>query len=285
MRRITAFLRSAIFLSFVCGATCSVARAESTKDIQNAIEKELAQQVLTLRGFYRDEELRFDLQGAVMRGGAAGYNGSDGGMEIRKVEIKPNAVILSGNLPVIFFDQNTGSIHYRHGLVTRRVEIALLPTVSQETVMNQLWKVFFKPNEQLGDCPADEATRMQSSMSPRTPTAGNSTAFLLGRRACDPKLPAVLHVGGSVTAPRALATPDPVYTQKAKGDRVQGTVLLNLLLSPDGHPESIVIMRALGDGLDEEAARTVHTWKFDPAKRDGNPVAVVIMIEVNFHLY
>jgi protein TonB len=38
-------------------------------------------------------------------------------------------------------------------------------------------------------------------------------------------------------------------------------------------------------GLDEKAIETVKTWKFDPAMKDGKPVAVQIIVEVAFHLY
>jgi len=38
-------------------------------------------------------------------------------------------------------------------------------------------------------------------------------------------------------------------------------------------------------GLDEAAVNAVRTWRFDPAKKDGNAVQVMINVEVNFHLY
>jgi TonB family protein len=38
-------------------------------------------------------------------------------------------------------------------------------------------------------------------------------------------------------------------------------------------------------GLDEAAVSTVSTWRFDPAKKDGNGVPVRINVEVSFKLY
>ncbi|MGH9579506.1 MAG: TonB family protein [Terriglobales bacterium] len=38
-------------------------------------------------------------------------------------------------------------------------------------------------------------------------------------------------------------------------------------------------------GLDEKAIQAVRTWKFEPARKDGQAVAVQVFIEVNFHLY
>jgi protein TonB len=41
----------------------------------------------------------------------------------------------------------------------------------------------------------------------------------------------------------------------------------------------------LGLGLDEKAIEAVNTWKFEPAQKDGRPVAVAINVEVQFRLY
>jgi TonB family protein len=47
----------------------------------------------------------------------------------------------------------------------------------------------------------------------------------------------------------------------------------------------VQIARPLGMGLDEKAIEAVKQWRFDPAKKDGVPVAVRIQIDVDFHLY
>ncbi len=38
-------------------------------------------------------------------------------------------------------------------------------------------------------------------------------------------------------------------------------------------------------GLDEKAIEAVRRWRFDPSKKDGQPVAVLVDIQVNFRLY
>jgi TonB family protein len=64
-----------------------------------------------------------------------------------------------------------------------------------------------------------------------------------------------------------------------------GTVVLWLVVGPDGKPRDIRVARTLGLGLDEKAIEAVKTWIFEPAYKDGKPVAVQINVEVNFHLY
>jgi TonB family protein len=95
----------------------------------------------------------------------------------------------------------------------------------------------------------------------------------------------VFRVGGGVSAPRALDTPDPEYSEEARKAKYQGTVVLWLIVDENGKPRDIKIARSLGMGLDQKAIEAVRRWKFEPAMKDGRPVAVQINVEVNFRLY
>jgi len=92
-------------------------------------------------------------------------------------------------------------------------------------------------------------------------------------------------VGGGVSAPRIVYQPDPEYSEEARKAKYQGTVILWVVVGPDGKVHDVRIARSLGLGLDEKAMEAVRTWKFDPARKDGQAVAVGVNIEVNFHLY
>jgi protein TonB len=92
-------------------------------------------------------------------------------------------------------------------------------------------------------------------------------------------------VGGGVSAPKAIYAPDPEYSEEARKAKFQGTCVLWLIVGPDGRPRDIRVQRTLGLGLDEKAIEAVKTWRFDPALKDGKPVAVQINVEVSFRLY
>ena len=92
-------------------------------------------------------------------------------------------------------------------------------------------------------------------------------------------------VGGGVSAPRVLYAPDPEYSEEARKAKYQGTVVLWVVVGPDGRTKDIRVQRSLGLGLDEKALEAVRNWKFEPARKDGQPVAVQINVEVNFRLY
>ena len=95
----------------------------------------------------------------------------------------------------------------------------------------------------------------------------------------------VYKVGLGVSAPKAIYSPDPEYSEEARKVKHMGTVVLWLVVGPDGKPRDIRVLRTLGLGLDEKAIEAVKNWRFEPAKKDGKPVAVQINVEVNFHLY
>jgi periplasmic protein TonB len=95
----------------------------------------------------------------------------------------------------------------------------------------------------------------------------------------------IYKVGGGVSAPRAIFAPDPEYSEEARKAKYQGTVVLFMVVGPDGRARDIRVMRSVGMGLDEKAIEAVRTWKFDPARRDGQAVAVQINVEVSFRLY
>jgi TonB family protein len=92
-------------------------------------------------------------------------------------------------------------------------------------------------------------------------------------------------VGGGVSAPRPIYDPDPEYSEEARKAKYQGTVLLWVVVGPDGKPHDIRVQRSLGMGLDEKAIEAVRQWKFEPSMKDGHPVAVQVNVEVSFRLY
>jgi TonB family protein len=95
----------------------------------------------------------------------------------------------------------------------------------------------------------------------------------------------VFRVGGGISAPRPISTPDPEYTEEARRAKYQGTCVLGLIVDDEGQPREIRIARSVGLGLDQKAIDAVRRWRFEPAMKDGRPVAVQISVEVSFRLY
>jgi TonB family protein len=94
----------------------------------------------------------------------------------------------------------------------------------------------------------------------------------------------VYKVGGDVTMPRVVYKVDPDYTEEARSAKIAGAVLLSLIVGADGQARDINIVKSLDPGLDRNAVEVLQQWRFAPATRQGEPVAVRATIEINFRL-
>ncbi|HTW49965.1 MAG TPA: energy transducer TonB [Acidobacteriaceae bacterium] len=95
----------------------------------------------------------------------------------------------------------------------------------------------------------------------------------------------LMHLGGGVSAPTLIYSPDPEFSDEARRAKYQGICVVGLIVDAAGDPQDIHIVRALGMGLDQKAMEAVRQYKFKPAMFKGHPVAVAINIEVNFRIY
>ena len=92
-------------------------------------------------------------------------------------------------------------------------------------------------------------------------------------------------IGGSVSAPVPIYTPDPEFSEEARKAKVGGNVLVYLQVDEQGHPAHVRVLRGIGLGLDEKAVDAVKQYRFKPAMKNGHPVAVEMNVEVNFQIF
>jgi TonB family protein len=85
--------------------------------------------------------------------------------------------------------------------------------------------------------------------------------------------------------PQEKYTPEPDFSEPARRAKYQGTVTLYIVVDKTGRVSLVRLDKALGRGLDENAMEKVKDWRFDPATRNGQPVAAAMKIEVDFRLY
>lgn len=92
--------------------------------------------------------------------------------------------------------------------------------------------------------------------------------------------------GSGVEIPRVIREVKPNYTADAMRAKIQGVVELEAVVMPDGTVGEVNVTRSLDRtfGLDEEARKAVRQWRFVPGTRYGQPVAVLVTIELTFTL-
>jgi TonB family protein len=92
----------------------------------------------------------------------------------------------------------------------------------------------------------------------------------------------VVYSAPNLMAPKAIYTRDPEYPEDAMSKRIEGTVVLGIIINEKGYPEILQVLRPLKDDLDVSALAAVATWRFHPATKDGVPVATKVSVEVSF---
>jgi protein TonB len=91
--------------------------------------------------------------------------------------------------------------------------------------------------------------------------------------------------GNGVTAPTVRSQVRPNYTSEAMQRKIQGTVVLEMIVGRDGIPSDVRVVRSLdAGGLDDAAIRAAKEWRFNPGRLGDTPVDVLVMLVIDFHL-
>lgn len=119
--------------------------------------------------------------------------------------------------------------------------------------------------------PPETSVTVRTSDLPPAPSAASRTASVLGT---DPLLP-----------PTFTGNSQPRYPEQARQYGWQGMVLLRIKVGLDGRISRVEIVQSSGfEVLDDEAVRTVQSWRGSPATRRGQPVETVEILPVRFRL-
>lgn len=96
----------------------------------------------------------------------------------------------------------------------------------------------------------------------------------------------VYEVGNGVSAPRVTKQVDPRYTDEARAAKIAGEVQLRAVVEADGSVDRVSVTKSLDKkyGLDDEAIKAARQWRFEPARKDDKPVAVMVYIVMEFKL-
>lgn len=87
-----------------------------------------------------------------------------------------------------------------------------------------------------------------------------------------------------IVPPKYLGGSDARFSKEARKRKISGDVYVTLTVDSAGQPQDVWIVKPVGMGLDEEAAKAVLTYKFRPAMCHDNPTAVDLFVDVRFRI-
>jgi TonB family protein len=115
---------------------------------------------------------------------------------------------------------------------------------------------------------------------PRTPSLDT-----LARQPIQARGPVYVLQQDGVSTPDCAYCPFPQYSEAARKNRIEGTVVVEAMIDASGRATKVWEVRGLPDGLTQQAVDAVRHWHFKSAHNaDGHPVAVMVPVDVTFRL-
>jgi protein TonB len=84
--------------------------------------------------------------------------------------------------------------------------------------------------------------------------------------------------------PLVISSSPPTYSEEARKAKIEGDCFLSVAVDDKGNITDLHVIKGLGMGLDLRAIDAIRTWKFEPAFKDGKPIAAKFIVQVSFHL-
>lgn len=299
-----------LVLLFIVGLS-SALLASSVDDLKNTVNTQFQGKMLILLHPLGKESLRFNADGTLLKGGSPGPWTLYGAIRVDKVQLGPDKLRVQGQR-IFFGFKSSRPAPYVFALRKNRnippcrpsveVEIKLdQPLNSFDQVQATLSKVFaLNKQDFLNSVPEfwrsyivknldfdpAQAGALQYTGENSAHAEKSADANKTESKAENQPDQVIFKVGDNdVKPPKARLTPEPQFSEAARYEKYQGVVVLYAVVGKDGTVTKVNIVRPLGLGLDEQAANEVEHWRFDPATRNGEPVAVAMHLEVSFNLY
>lgn len=179
---------------------------------------------------------------------------------INKVTIKADSLKLEGTALIYFNANHSSGFPFGHPL---KIRFHLDHQLHSADEAGQLMdRVFF----------LDEASLQRAKPEYRRSGDSDEPIYRFGQ-------------DKDIRRPMAQYTPEPEMSAEARKARYQGTVVVRVVIDKNGLVSRISVERVLGMGLDAQAVSTVRNWRFQPATREGEPVAVEMNIETTFQFH
>lgn len=311
MFRLRSRRRSSLILAAVIISPILIAAAAAQSDLEQHLNDRYKNKTFILRGFYSGSRLKYDSSGHAINPSNPQDWTVAGVVQVERISLSHDRLKIDARrLHLGWLGEGFREVHDQVGKLVRsekedrslRIE-ADLGSATVEAADAVVSQIFLTPADSFADLVPDywkpcvsaavagTADKQYSGcvFSPEFATTPGFSSAAAERpqpeQAGEAPLRNVRVGKGGVTPPRVILQKEPEFTDEARRAKYQGTDLLMLVVDKTGHVQNIRVVRPLGMGLDRKAVETVSNWQFNPGTRNGDPVAVELGVEVNFHLY
>ena len=278
-----------------CVMSHSLRNLAAAQDVGPLLKQQYEGKLLVLRYALQGNSQEYDPDGKIRKGGAEGPWTLYGRVRVDEVVLSPAAIVLKGHRVDYKYDSAIKQLapFPNKTKVTVEVLLAQPPKTLDEAnealhrifafdkkdvldSVPELWRSYLNENippvpvkeQRPSDAAKDQPAEPPQLIQRGDPKAGHSVPYI--------------NPAGGVLPPQPVSTPEPTYPDRASREHFEGMVVLVVVVNKDGRVENIRLLRPVGMGMEEAAVAAVQMWRFKPAIRDGEAVAVEMNIEVAF---
>jgi TonB family protein len=300
-------------IAFVLALCLVVSVAAGADDLQQHLRDQYQGKTRLLRGFYSGDSLLYDSSGLLIGKEITGDWSDDGFVALDDIHtIGPRLVIEGRRLLVTRLTPEFAFTAARRrsadgkdvGPVVLKIDVDFgtnAPSAAQADAV--ISKIFLTEQDSLADlvpeywkpCVPEGLTGKNKNCNfsdkvlaiPGVVPSQNGSVPVrpLGDQSQFAENGKMVSLEKGMSPPKAISSPDPEFSDGARGVKYQGVAILGLVVNAEGKPIKVRVVTPLGAGLDAKAVHAVESWKFEPARRNNQPTAMDIMVEVDFHLY
>ncbi len=268
--------------------------AQDPKNLENDLRHALEHKFLSLKTPYFGSRLHFDSSGNLVGNAVAGPWTTCGVLKTEELVVGSDHIEIDGTRVILALRSKTSDRPIKDSSSLFLSDTRLEPIEADDRV-----RIFVD----ISSSDVVEVTKILSQVF-QSPQISERMAGYWKPKAADPNLLSnspnaiegelegnrpVYHLGKKIGAgwalPKPTHKPEPKFTDAARQEKIQGVALVGVVVNEKGFPEILEILSHLTDKLDIQAIKAVAGWTFKPALKDGQPVAVEIAVEVDFHLH
>jgi hypothetical protein len=291
-----------LIISAVMLAALNAVASTQEPSLQSSLQQKLENGVLTFRTAYAGEKLHFDANGAPVGKAQHGVRSLDSEFLVKKVDVRAGEMVIEGSRHMYTWDKASNGLIRSTEKPTLQITLEIPATsLSEAAIAQAVNKVFFLPRElDARRCTADEQRafadhikEMQVKRSrkeekeaekrrknaPEAQSRADLTSY------CMPLGERGYSFANGLKPPKAVKQPDPKYSESARKAKVQGTSVYLVRVDEMGLVSDVLLVRSLEPTLNLNGAEALRGWRFEPASFQGEPIPVVIAVEINFRLY
>ncbi len=270
-------------LSIILFAAVAVGNADA-RDLEQALRTELKGKVFFLRGFPIEDDLDFDSNFHPQKTFRAG-SWTVAIIDIQTIRIKHDRVEISGNRVVVGRDEKTQELMQYKLSKSIHIKVEVPSALSTaETVKQLIDAVFIADSKELVTFVPRHWVPYFNGEVVRTIKDGKTAYRFDGPTRTANGDPIYRATKDGVQVPKPVHTPDPEYTEIGRAASFNGSGRLSAVINKAGEIDDVVVVKPIGLGLDDNAAAIVRIWRFKPATKNGDPVAVRVEVEVTFNI-